>query len=148
MIDALIGGTLHAAPEQRTSAGGKTYVLAKVRTPTAGGESLFVNVICFDRDTCAALLALGAGEPVHLAGALTPKAWTDREGNARPVLDMTASACLTAYAVKKRRDAGKAAEAKGGADCSPMRPIATASPRRASSAAPAGAGFDDMGDDL
>lgn len=136
MIDALIGGTLHAAPEQRTSAGGKTYVLAKVRTPTAGGESLFVNVICFDRDTCAALLALGAGEPVHLAGALTPKAWTDREGNARPVVDMTASACLTAYAVKKRRDAGKPTGNATDGAATPRTPTAAC------------AGFDDMGDDL
>lgn len=135
MIDALIGGTLHAAPEQRTSQAGKTFVTAKVRTPTAGGETLFVNVICFDRDTCAALLALGAGEPVHLAGQLTPKVWTPANGEPRPVLDMVATACLTAYAVQKRRDASKAAKA-------PNRAVAGRTP------AAAGAGFDDMDDDL
>ena len=135
MIDALIGGTLHAAPEQRTSASGKTFTVTKVRTPTAGGESLFVNVICFDRDTCDALLALGAGEPVHLAGQLTPKVWTPANGEPRPVLDMVASACLTAYAVQKRRDASKPGKA-------PNRPAAP------KAHAAAGAGFDDMGDDL
>ena len=133
MIDALIGGTLHAAPEQRTSASGKTFVTAKVRTPTAGGESLFVNVICFDRDTCAALLALGAGEPVHMAGQLTPKVWTPANGEPRPVLDMVASACLTAYAVQKRRDASKPAKAAN-------RPATGRTP------AAACAGFDDMDD--
>ena len=137
MIDALVGGTLHAAPEQRTSASGKTFTVAKVRTPTAGGESLFVNVICFDRDTCAALLALGAGEPVHLVGQLTPKVWTPANGEPRPVLDMVASACLTAYHVQCRRQAVQDAPAKA-----PKRP-ATPKARAA-----AGANFDDMDDDL
>jgi single-stranded DNA-binding protein len=136
MIDALIGGTLHAAPEQRTSQAGKTFVTAKVRTPTAGGDALFVNVICFDRDTCTALLALGAGEQVHLAGQLTPKVWTPANGEPRPVLDMVATACLTVYAVQKRRDASK--------------PAAKAPNRAATGRTPAAAGacFDDMGDDL
>ena len=135
MIDALIGGTLHAAPEQRTGQAGKTFVVAKVRTPTAGGETLFVNVICFDRETCAALLALGAGEPVHLAGQLTPKVWTPANGEPRPVLDLLATACLTAYGVQKRRDANKPGKA-------PNRPATPGTP------ATAGAGFDDMEDDL
>ena len=135
MIDALIGGTLHAAPEQRTSQTGKTFVVAKVRTPTAAGETLFVNVICFDRDTCTALLALGAGEPVHLAGQLTPKVWTPTNGEPRPVLDLVATACLTAYAVQKRREASKPAKA-------PNRAATGRTP------AAAGAGFDDMDDDL
>ena len=135
MIDALIGGTLHAAPEQRTSASGKTFTVTKVRTPTAGGESLFVNVICFDRDTCDALLALGAGEPVHLAGQLTPKVWTPANGEPRPVLDLVATACLTAYAVQKRRDASRPAKA----------PNRTATP---TTPAASGAAFDGLGDDL
>ena len=137
MIDALIGGTLHGAPEQKTGQAGKPFVVAKVRTPTAGGESLFVNVICFDRDTCAALLALGAGEPVHLAGQLTPKVWTPANGEPRPVLDMVASACLTAYHVQRRRQAVQDAPAKA-----PNRPAAP------KACAAAGAGFDDMDDDL
>ena len=135
MIDALIGGTLHAAPEQRTSASGKTFTVTKVRTPTAGGESLFVNVICFDRDTCDALLALGAGEPVHLAGQLTPKVWTPANGEPRPVLDLVATACLTAYAVQKRRDASRPAKAPNRA-ATPTTPAAS------------GAAFDGLGDDL
>lgn len=137
MIDALIGGTLHAAPEQRTSQTGKTFVVAKVRTPTAGGETLFVNVICFDRDACAALLALGPGEPVHLAGQLTPKVWAPTNGEPRPVLDMVASACLTVYAVQRRRDASRPAKASN-----------RAATGRMPAGAGAGAGFDDMDDDL
>ena len=112
MIDALIGGTLHADAEQKTGQAGKPFVVCKVRTPMANGESLFVNVICFNQTAGAALLALHAGEPVHLAGTLTPKVWTPANGEPRPVLDMVAHACLTTYAVQRQRkataDAGKA----------------------------------------
>lgn len=105
MIDALIGGTLHAAAEQKSGQSGKSFVVCKVRTPMASGESLFVNVICFDATAGAALLALHAGEPVHLAGTLTPKVWTPAHGEPRPVLDMQAHAVLTTYAVQRKRRA-------------------------------------------
>jgi hypothetical protein len=51
------------------------------------------------------LLALGEGDAVALAGSLTPKAWTDREGIARPALDLVASQVLTAYHLTRRRKA-------------------------------------------
>lgn len=137
MIDALIGGTLHATAEQKTGQAGKPFVVCKVRTPMQSGEALFVNVICFDATACAALLGLHAGEPVHLAGMLTPKVWTPASGEPRPVLDMQAHAVLTTYAVQRQRKT--AAETPGKA---PNRPAAGRTP------AVAGAGFDDMGDDL
>lgn len=105
MIDALIGGTLLATPVQCTGKTGKSYVAAKVRTPTASGESLFVRVASFDKTTCAALLALQAGEPVHLAGQLAPKVWTPEGGEPRVVLDLIASACLTTHDVNRKRKA-------------------------------------------
>lgn len=105
MIDALIGGTLHATAEQKTGQTGKPFVVCKVRTPMQSGEAVFVNVICFDKAAGAALLALHAGEPVHIAGTLTPKVWKPPQGEPRPVLDMQASAVLTTYAVQRKRKA-------------------------------------------
>lgn len=105
MIDALISGTMHAAAEQKTGQAGKPFVVCKVRTPMQSGEALFVNVICFDATACAALLALHTGEPVHIAGMLTPKVWTPANGEPRPVLDMQAHAVLTTYAVQRQRKA-------------------------------------------
>ena len=67
------------------------------------GEAVFVNVIAFDRDLGATLMALGDGDSVSLSGALTPKAWTDRNGEARPSLDMVVHAVLTAYQVNRQR---------------------------------------------
>jgi len=52
-----------------------------------------------------ALLALGDGDGVALAGSLKVGTWVDREGQARPSLDMTASQVLTAYHVNKKRNA-------------------------------------------
>jgi len=66
---------------QRTgTASGKPFTTAKVRVATGDGESLFVNVICFDSTTCHALLALAEGDSVAMSGQLTPKVWIDKAG--------------------------------------------------------------------
>lgn len=52
-----------------------------------------------------ALMALDDGESMSLSGPLTVKVWTDRDGVVRPGLDMQAHAVLTAYHVRKRRQA-------------------------------------------
>lgn len=105
MIDALISGKLYGQPTERTSKTGKPFALAKVRAAGGDGESLFVNVIAFDATPCTALLALGDGDSVALSGSLTPKVWTDKEGNARPGLDLVAHQVLTAYHVTRKRRA-------------------------------------------
>ncbi len=51
----------------------------------------------------AALLALDDGDSISIARALTPKAWDDKSGEARPSLDMVAQAVLTAYHVARKR---------------------------------------------
>ena len=128
MIDGLIGGKLHGKPAQRVGQSGKAFVTAKVRTPTANGETLFVNVIAFSESLGVSLLALDDGDSVSLSGALTPKAWTDRSGEAKPSLDMVAHALLTTYPVTRKRQAvsGKQASTpandSSGADDFPYDP--------------------------
>jgi single-stranded DNA-binding protein len=51
------------------------------------------------------MLALGDGDSVALAGSLTPKVWTDKEGNHRPAVDLVAHKLLTAYHVTRKRNA-------------------------------------------
>ncbi len=104
-IDALIAGKLHARPEERTSKTGKPFATAKMRAAAGDGESLFVNIIAFDPAAVAALLALDAGDSLAVSGGLTPKVWTDREGTARPALDVVAHAVLTSYHVSRKRSA-------------------------------------------
>ena len=105
MIDALIAGKVYGQPKQMTSKAGKPFATAKVRAAAGEGEALFVNVIAFGAGTVAALLALGDGDSVALAGSLTPKVWTDREGNTRPAVDLVAHQVLTAYHVTHTRKA-------------------------------------------
>ncbi|MCA7958043.1 single-stranded DNA-binding protein [Burkholderia multivorans] len=108
MIDGLVSGRLYGTATSRTGASGKAFVTAKVRAAAGDGESLFVNVIAFDDTAKSALLALGDGDSVALAGTLTPKAWVDRAGEAKPALDLVAHAVLSAYDVKRRRAAVQA----------------------------------------
>jgi single-stranded DNA-binding protein len=105
MIDGLIAGKLYGAATQHTGKSGQPYTTAKVRTTAGDGDGLFVNVIAFSTTAGAALLALEDGDAVALAGSLTPKAWTDRTGAARPGLDMVAAQVLTAYHVTRKRKA-------------------------------------------
>jgi single-stranded DNA-binding protein len=90
MIDGLVAGRLYGEAERRTDKAGKTYTLAKLRASTADGEVLFINVIAFDASLCASLHQLRDGDSVALSGSLNPRVWTDKQGHARPALDMVA----------------------------------------------------------
>ena len=105
MIDALVGGKLYGKATRRTGNSGKPFVTCKVRTPTTDGDSIFVNVICFDQTVGDSLLALTDGDSVALAGALTPKVYTPTGGDPRPALDLVAHAVMTSYHVKRKREA-------------------------------------------
>lgn len=105
MIEGLITGTLVGLAEQRQGKNDTSFVLAKVKATPGEGESLIVNVIAFSAEACAALLALDEGDTLAVSGALTPKVWTDKQGNTRPALDLVASQVLTVYHVDRKRAA-------------------------------------------
>jgi single-stranded DNA-binding protein len=111
MIDALIAGRLYGKPQARTAASGTQYATGKVRVSTRAGESLFVNVIAFDETAVTALLALSDGDAVALAGELTPKAYTSKEGEAKPSLDLLAHSVLSEYHVQRKRQTVREAAA-------------------------------------
>ena len=90
MIDGLVAGRLYGDAEQRIDKAGKSFTVAKVRAGVGDGERFFVNVIAFNTDVRADLQNLRDGDAVALAGSLTPKVWTDKQGIARPALDMVA----------------------------------------------------------
>lgn len=105
MIDALLIGKLAANAEARTSSNGNRYCTARVWVTTGAEDRLSVMVIAFEPDTVTGLLALAKDETVAIAGELTPKVWTDRDGNAKPSADMKAHALLTPYHVTRKRQA-------------------------------------------
>jgi hypothetical protein len=97
MMDGLVAGKLLGDPEQRVGKGDSRFMVAKVRAQAGDGEHLIVNVIAFDDAPCTALRGLRDGDSVALAGSLTPKAWTDKQGNVKPALDLVAHRVLSVY---------------------------------------------------
>jgi single-stranded DNA-binding protein len=153
VIEALIAGKLFRNAEERVTQSGKSFVRAKVRVATADNDSVFVSVVAFSDSAKAALLALADGDAVALAGSLTAKVWTDRDGNAKPALDMIAAQVLTAYHVRRKRAAvsgeqlaeepAERTERPAAGNARPMqaRPTQQEQPAR-------GGGFDDMDDSI
>lgn len=103
MIEGLISGTLMGLAEERQGKNDSAFVLAKVKATQGDGESLIVNVIAFAAEARAALLALDEGDTLAVSGALTPKVWTDKQGNTRPALDLVASQVMSVYHVERKR---------------------------------------------
>jgi single-stranded DNA-binding protein len=96
MIDGLIAGKVFGDPESRKGKGDSQFVLLKVLAQAGDGEPLIVNVIAFDDLPRSALLNLRDGDSVAVAGSLTPKVWTDKQGNVKPALDLVAHRVLGA----------------------------------------------------
>ena len=105
MIDALITGRLYGAPKQGAGKTGDAYTTFKVKAVPGNGETILCNVICFDEKAQNALLALDDGDSIAISGTLTPKVYTDKAGDTRPVLDVVCHAVLTPYHVKRKRQA-------------------------------------------
>ncbi|MGV3725619.1 single-stranded DNA-binding protein [Hydrogenophaga sp.] len=97
MIDGLVAGRLMGEASRRVDKAGRGYIVARVLARNKADEEFIVNVIAFDEAPCAALVALRDGESLSLAGGLTPKVWTDKQGIVRPSLDMVANRVLTAH---------------------------------------------------
>jgi hypothetical protein len=107
VIDALIAGRMYGTASEREDRNGKPFCTCKVRVSLVNGESLFVNVICFEGPAVTALLALADGDSVAISGECTPKVYAPAGALPRPVLDLRAHAVITAYHVARKRQAVK-----------------------------------------
>jgi hypothetical protein len=97
VINGLISGKLVGLAEIREGKNASKYVIAKVRATGGDGEAIVVNAIAFASEACAALMGLDDGDSVALCGGLTPKVWIDKNGIAKPALDMVVSNVMTVY---------------------------------------------------
>ena len=97
MIDALVAGRLMGEASRRVDKAGRGYVVARVLARSRADEEFIVNVIAFDDAPGKALLALADGDALSLAGALTPKVWTDKQGVVRPSLDMVVARVMSVH---------------------------------------------------
>ncbi|WP_367025185.1 single-stranded DNA-binding protein [Methylococcus sp. ANG] len=91
-IHCLISGTLYKDPQSRTSASGKPFCTAQLRTEQ-DGQSVWCSVICFDTAACEELMRCHAGDAVAAQGRLKISTY-EKNGEVRPSLDITASSIL------------------------------------------------------
>lgn len=105
MIDGLIAGKLSGSAQNRTAHNGKTFVTAKVRAADSDGEAQFISVVAFDDGVKTALLALGDGDSVSASGSLTIDTSEARNGTTRVSIKLVATAVLTPYHVRRKREA-------------------------------------------
>lgn len=111
-IDALVTGRLHGKPSERTSKPGKAYVVCTVRATVRDDATLFVSVIGFKPAVVTALLQFEDGDPVSLAGELTPKIYQPPSGDPRVNLDLLCHAVISPYSVQRKRLAARSPEAQ------------------------------------
>lgn len=95
MIDGLVAGQVFGDPERRSGKANTSFVVAKVKAQAGDGETCLVNVIAFDAQTCQEMMGLRDGDAVTLTGSLTPKVWTDKQGNPRAALDLVTRKILS-----------------------------------------------------
>ncbi len=100
MIDAIVAGRLYGAPKEGEGKSGNVYTVAKVKVTAGNGETYLCNVIAFEDHVQEALLALDDGDSVALSGSLTPKVYHEKNGDARPAMDLVCHKVLTAYEQK------------------------------------------------
>jgi single-stranded DNA-binding protein len=82
-----------------------------MRVSTGDEQGQFVNVTAFSDSVQGALLALGEGDAVAVAGTMSIKTWVNREGVAVPDVSIIAAQILSVYDLKRKRqpvqDAGE-----------------------------------------
>ena len=105
MLDCLAQGKLTAAPQQRTTKAGKTFATARMKVAMPDGETIFASLAAFDEQPVKALLALGVGDSIAAAGSMKLGVWSDKDGNHRPNIDITAQQVMTVYQVRHKRNA-------------------------------------------
>ncbi|RTL84723.1 MAG: single-stranded DNA-binding protein [Hyphomicrobiales bacterium] len=102
---ALISGTLHRAPERRTSKAGKSFVTATVKTREADA-STFWRIVTFSESAGEELMALTEGDAVACQGSMKAELYRPEGGEARVSLSMVVDAILPAKGRPKRKDHG------------------------------------------
>jgi single-stranded DNA-binding protein len=102
MIEGLVSGAIYGSPESRTDKTGNLFTIAKVLAATADSGAVFVNVIAFLPEVCATLNNLADTDSVSLVGSLSPKVWTDKQGQSRASIDMIAHRVMSVYPVEDK----------------------------------------------
>ena len=94
MIRALATGTLHDAPQQRTSQTGNPYTTAKLRADGKDGNSAWCSLIAFG-EVGERLATLKAGAALAVSGRCELSAWLNQEGEPKAGLSLVVDELAT-----------------------------------------------------
>jgi single-strand DNA-binding protein len=109
MFNVLISGKLSKPPKSGMGKNGQRYCTASIRVPVQGQreeepDAVFASVIAFGEDA-EKLGRLLQGDAVSVSGSARLSHW-EKDGRAMTGLNVTASAILSAYELRKRRGKG------------------------------------------
>jgi single-stranded DNA-binding protein len=109
MFNVLISGKLSKPPKSGMGKNGQRYCTASIRVPVQGQreeepDAVFASVIAFGEDA-EKLGRLLQGDAVSVSGSARLSHW-EKDGRAMTGLNVTASAILSAYELRKRRVEG------------------------------------------
>jgi single-stranded DNA-binding protein len=107
VISVLLVGNFISQPTSRISKNGNGYATAQIRVPV-DGESVLCSLVGFNESVCQALLVLGKGDSVSVAGTAKPTAWTSKSGELSTGLSVRVEQVMTVYRVKEKRKASQA----------------------------------------
>jgi single-stranded DNA-binding protein len=110
VLNVLASGVLVAQPQRRTAAAGKDYATCTMRTATDGADAVLCSLIAFAPDAVDALVALGKGDALAIAGRAKLSNWIGKDGNEAHGLSVVADKVLTVYAAAKTRKAARDSE--------------------------------------
>lgn len=102
-ITALITGKLIADPERRTGASGKHFTVARLTAHDGDAESV-IGLVAFG-SLAAQLEAMNKGDAVAITGRARLSTWTTRDGTSKTGLNVTVDRMLTAYHLRRKRQA-------------------------------------------
>jgi len=105
-IDVLLSGKLFKEPEQKQGAK-NTYVKAKMKAHDGEGD-VWVSLVAFSKTAQDALMALGDGDSLSVAGSAKLTAYVDKSGANKSGMDVIVHNVLTAYHVQRKREAVQA----------------------------------------
>lgn len=105
MIAALISGKIYGQPTEREARNGNVYLTFKVRAPCRDNTSQFVSIMCFETAVIDILRNMSEGDPIALIGELSASAYSNKNGEPQPSLQLIATQALSVHQVKRRRAA-------------------------------------------
>ena len=93
MVRVLASGTLHDAPQARTSANGNPYTTAKLRADSKEATT-WCSLIAFG-EAADRLATLKAGAALSVSGRAEVSAWLDKQGEPRGSLSIVVDELVT-----------------------------------------------------